>query len=847
MPVASLRVDAQAPLDADQILDRFVAYAGARGLTLYPAQEEAILELLGGKHVLLATPTGSGKSLVAYALHFAARATGRTSIYTCPIKALVNEKFFELCEIFGADDVGMLTGDATINAEAPILVCTTEILANQALRNPELKADAVVMDEFHYYADRERGVAWQIPLIALPRTQFLLMSATLGDTTKIEDSLRRLTERDVAAIRSASRPVPLGYEYAETPLHETIARLVERAQAPIYLVSFTQRGAAEEAQSLTSVDLLTKPEKEVLKAELQAARFDTPYGKEMRRFLAAGVGLHHAGLLPKYRLLVEKLAQRGLLKVISGTDTLGMGINIPLKTVLFTQLCKYDGEKTAILSVRDFHQISGRAGRKGFDDHGLVVAQAPAHVVENLRLAGKKAQGKKVVMQKPPQKGFVPWDRATFERLRERPPEALESRFDVTHGMVLDLLANPLGGYARLLALVARSHGGEQHKRQLVRKAALLFRALRKAGLVRVDRRPPPRRGSTAALAVELQHDFSLHHTLGLWLVEALPLLGQVLGRETPEFAPGVLSLVEAILENPQPVLYAQIDKLKGEAVARMKAEGIEYEARIEALDKIEHDKPLADFVYETWNDFAARHPWVQKENIRPKSVARELLERFASFPEYVRHYGLQRSEGILLRYLSDALRTLGKSVPIDVRTDALWDLLEQLRLEVRSIDSSLLDEWEGRKGGAPRPQVARAVVAEPVWDARRIGARLRGELHRLLGTLARRQWDEALACLAATEEAVALGVPAWTAQGLEAALQPLFAAHGAISFEPAVRTPRHTLLREVEGRWEAQQRVVTPDLPDEECSWVIDAVAELGPQGPGDGPVIRLRAIREG
>jgi superfamily II RNA helicase len=831
-------------LAADQILDRFVAYATENGFSLYGAQEEAILELLAGKHVLVATPTGSGKSLVAYALHFMARATGRVSIYTCPIKALVNEKFFELCGLFGADHVGMLTGDASINAEAPILVCTAEILANQALRNPDLRADCVVMDEFHYYADRERGVAWQLPLLALPRTQFLLMSATLGDTTKIENSLRSLTERDVVAVRSASRPVPLSYDYVETPLHETIAKLVERGQAPIYLVSFTQRAAAEEAQNLTSVDLLTKAEKETLKAELAQADLRTPYGKEMRRFLMAGIGLHHAGLLPRYRLLVEKLSQRGLLKVISGTDTLGMGINIPLRTVLFTQLCKYDGEKTAILAARDFHQIAGRAGRKGFDDHGLVVAQAPAHVIENLRLSSKKAQGKKVVMQKPPQKGYVPWDRAMFERLQQKAPEPLESRFDVTHGMVLDLLANPLGGYDRLLALIRRSHGSDIHKRQLKKKAAQLFRALRHAGLIVVERRAG-RHGSTVAVHGDLQRDFSLHHTLGIWLVQTLPLYEQVAGRETPSFAGDVLSLVESILENPQPVLWAQVDKKKGEAVAQMKAEGIEYEERMERLELVEHDKPLADFIYESFNEFAAHHPWVQKENVRPKSVARELVEKFASFCEYIRFYGLQRTEGILLRYLSDALRTLQKSVPIEVRTDPLWDLIEQLRLEVRSIDSSLLDEWEGRRAGRPLPvQMSRVVSSEPPWDARRVAARIRGELVRFVGALARKQWDEALACLATVEEDPSLGLPAWSDKGLEAALAPLFAAHGAISFEPAAHTPRHTTLRAASpGLWEASQRIVTPDVADEESDWVVEAVFAIG-EAPGDGPLLRLRRI---
>src|SRR5206468_3053775 len=280
------------------------------------------------------------------------------SIYTCPIKALVNEKFFALCDAFGARNIGMVTGDAAINREAPVLVCTAEVLSNLVLRDPKLRADCVVMDEFHYYADRERGVAWQVPLLLLEKTQFLLMSATLGDTTPIENKLAEVTRREVARVSGAQRPVPLEMSYVETPLHETL----------------------------------------------------------------------------------EKLAQQGLLKVVSGTDTLGVGVNVPIRTVLFTQLIKFDGEKTAQLTVRDFLQVAGRAGRKGFDERGYVVAQAPEHVIENLKLEQKKQAGKKVVRKSPPAKGYVHWDRATFERLCTRPPEPLESRFQVTHGMILYLL-----------------------------------------------------------------------------------------------------------------------------------------------------------------------------------------------------------------------------------------------------------------------------------------------------------------------------------------------------------------------------------------------------------------------
>ena len=396
------------PLSDEDVLDRFVGWVSATGISLYPAQEEAMLALLEGRHVVLSTPTGSGKSLVATFLHFQAMSRGERSFYTCPIKALVNEKFFDLCRLFGAENVGMMTGDAAVNRDAPIVCCTAEILMNLALREASPRVDAVVMDEFHYYADRERGVAWQVPLLLLERARFLLMSATLGDMTSIDESLEAVTGRPVTQVRSGDRPVPLEFEYRETPLHETIEDLVTARKAPVYLVNFTQRAAAEQAQNLMSANFSTREEKEALRQALAGVRFETPFGKDLQRFLRHGVGLHHAGLLPRYRLLVEKLAQQGLLKVVSGTDTLGMGVNVPIRTVLFTQLCKFDGERTAILSARDFRQISGRAGRKGFDERGYVVAQAPEHVIENKRIAEKQAAGKKVEKKKPPQKGLSP-------------------------------------------------------------------------------------------------------------------------------------------------------------------------------------------------------------------------------------------------------------------------------------------------------------------------------------------------------------------------------------------------------------------------------------------------------
>ena len=493
---------------ADAMLEGFLRYVEALGITLYPHQEEAILALMSGTNVIVHTPTGSGKSLIATAVHFKALAEGRRSFYTCPIKALVSEKFFALCRELGPSEVGMMTGDATVNRDAPVICCTAEILANMALRQgADADVDYVVMDEFHYFSDRERGVAWQVPLLTLPHARFVLMSATLGDVSAFESLLARQTGVEVTTVRSGKRPVPLQFAYEEKLLQEATKNLVESGRAPVYVVNFTQRGAAETAQDLSSLDYCTKDEKKTIAEALRGESFRSPHGKDIQRFLRHGIGLHHAGLLPRYRLLVEKLAQRGLLKVICGTDTLGVGVNVPIRTVLFTKLCKYDGEKMRLLGVRDFQQIAGRAGRKGFDEQGFVVALAPEHTVQNLKLSAKaSAQGKKkFVRKKPPDWGYVAWDKATFERLTTSEPEPLTSRFEVTHGMLLGVLGRPEGGCGAMKRLVRESLEPLPKQRQHKTRALELLRSLWQAGIVEFR---SAAEGGGIRLHAELQDNF---------------------------------------------------------------------------------------------------------------------------------------------------------------------------------------------------------------------------------------------------------------------------------------------------------------------------------------------------
>lgn len=819
------------------MLDRFLGWVAEAGLEPYPAQEEALLELLAGRHVVLGTPTGSGKSLVAQGLHFQALCAGQRSFYTAPTKALVSEKFFALCDAFGAGRVAMLTGDAAINADAPIVCCTAEVLSNMALRQGEaLDAPAVVMDEFHYYADPDRGVAWQVPLLVLPRTQFLLLSATLGDMSTIARRLRERSERDVCVIDSGERPVPLDFEYRETPIHETVETLLAQGRAPLYLVHFTQRDAAGQAQALTSARVASRDEKQRIAEAIEGFRFDTPYGRDVERFLRHGIGIHHAGLLPRYRLLVEQLSQQGLLKAICGTDTLGVGVNIPIRTVVFTKLSKFDGRKVGILSVREFKQIAGRAGRKGFDDQGWVVCQAPEHVVENRR---REAKSDRKPRKKPP-RGFVPWNRETFERLTLRPPETLESRFDVGHGMLVQVMQRagvagfPCGGYRQLVALVNLSHESDSTKARQRRRSAALFRSLRRAGVIRRSY-DPEAGGARVSVDPELQWDFSLHQTLGLYLVEALAAHdpGQ------PGYVLDVLSLVESVLEDPVPMLRAQAERERRELLGRLKAAGVPYEERIRKLEEVTHPKPHAEFIYPSFDLFAEGHPWVGHENIRPKGVAREMFEGCFRFDDFVRGLGVQRSEGLLLRYLGQVLNTLVQSVPEAAKTDEVYDAATYLRTLVEGVDRSLIEEWErmlhpDRRTSAdaarPRP------VFDPALDPRAFRARVRNELHAIVRALSVQDYAEATRLLRADPD------EPWDAARLEAALTPFHAEYERIVFEPRAREAHRTRI-EQRGPYAFDVWQVLVDPADDNL-WCLEGTVELSAGELPEGPLFRLKRI---
>src|SRR5690606_9662242 len=255
----------------------------------------------------------------------------------------------------------------------------------------------------------------------------------------------------------------------KTPLHETIEELLANDQAPIYVVHFTQAAAMERAQALTSINVCTKAEKEAIAKEIGNFRFTTRFGRNLSRYVRHGIGVHHAGMLPKYRRLVERFAQAGLLKVICGTYTLGVGVNIPSRTVLFTALSKFDGSRVRRLRAREFHQIAGRAGRAGFDTVGYVVCQAPEYVIENGRALGKIGDDPKkrrnFVRKKPPG-GFVGWSEETFQKLQESEPEPLVSRFKVTNAMLLAVISRPGDCFQAMKRLLTDNHEDRKAQRR---------------------------------------------------------------------------------------------------------------------------------------------------------------------------------------------------------------------------------------------------------------------------------------------------------------------------------------------------------------------------------------------
>lgn len=815
--------------DADAVYTAFVEWAESTGLTLYPAQDEALIEIVSGNNLILSTPTGTGKSLVAVGAHFSALLAGRRSYYTAPIKALVSEKFFALVDVFGAENVGMVTGDSAVNADAPIICCTAEILANLSLRQgSDAEVGQVVMDEFHFYGDPDRGWAWQVPLLELPQAQFVLMSATLGDVTDLAADLTRRTGRDTATVTGVERPVPLHFFYEQTPIHETIDDLLNTGQAPIYVVHFSQAAAMERAQALSSAKVATREQRDAIADLIGAFRFTTAFGKTLSRFLRAGIGVHHAGMLPKYRRLVEQLAQRGLLRVICGTDTLGVGINVPIRTVLLTALTKFDGTRMRQLNAREFHQIAGRAGRAGYDTAGTVVAQAPEHETENLaaiRKAGDDPKKKRKIIRKKAPDGFVSWGEPSFRKLIDAEPEKLTSHMQITSAMMLNVIGRGGDVFANMRALVYDNHEPRPRQRELALRAIGIYRTLLESGVVEQT-------GDGIRLTVDLQPNFALNQPLSPFALAAFELLDP----DQPSYALDMISVVESTLDDPRAVLSQQEFLARGEAVAAMKSEGIEYDERMELLEQITYPKPLDELLGAAFETFSAAQPWIRDFELHPKSVVRDMYERAMSFGEYVAYYKIARSEGVVLRYLSDAYRAASQTIPEDLKSEDLRDLIEWLGELVRQVDSSLLDEWEELRAGIDNGRVDGVDDVVPpapkrlTSNVRAFRILVRNEMFRRVA-LAAREDVETLADLD----------PAFGADAWNTALDGYFADHDEILTGPDARSSALLMITEGADAWTVRQIL---DDPAGDHDWGISATVDLAASDEAGTAVVEVTAV---
>ena len=813
-------------LTADDIYERFFDWAiDVKGIEPWPHQEEAIMDILAGDHVILNTPTGSGKSLVALGMHFAALCTGRRSYYTAPIKALVSEKFFDLIEVFGRENVGMITGDSHINADAPIICCTAEILANQALREGE-HADVglVAMDEFHYFGDPERGWAWQVPLLTLPQTQFLLMSATLGNVDAIANKLSELNDTpDVDVIANAPRPVPLNYEYTLDPLERTVELAYKDGSTPIYVVHFSQDAALETAQALASTGVSSKEQRNAIAEAIKGVKFTTAFGKILQRLLRTGIGVHHAGMLPRYRRLVEQLAQQGLLSVICGTDTLGVGINVPIHCVVLTALTKYDGNKMRKLKAREFHQIAGRAGRMGFDTEGLVIAEAPEFEIENqkaiAKAGGDPKKLKKIKRKKAPE-GFVNWNQNTFDKLIDAEPETLVPHLKITHSMVLNEVEQGGDARERIDRLIDDSAQTPDQKERLHQRADEIFQTLFDTEVIETERRSD---GSLDYLmTLDMPDDFALDQPLSPFLLAALELLDP----ESETYALDVISMVEATLEDPRQVLRAQERAAKDKAMADMKADGLDYDERMDRLAEITYPKPLEDLLDAAFTKYRHDVPWANDYWLSPKSVVRDMVETASDFTGYIARYNIARSEGTLLRYLSDAYRSLARTVPVEKRDERLKDIIAWLRVLVRSIDSSLVDEWENAGNTSDEASQAAASLAAPgsgndvVEDRRGLTVLVRNAMFRRVQLMDLDRPEE----LGALDKDWGYGVHEW-----EDALDDYYDEHEYVNVDAEARSSKLFMLDDThecdEHTWKVRQII---DDSDGDHDWAITGVVDL-------------------
>lgn len=616
--------------------------------------------------------------------------------------------------------------------------------------------------------------------------------------------------------------MPLTYEYTLDPLEKTVELAFGKGETPIYVVHFSQDAALETANALASTGVSSKEQRAAIAEAIKGTKFTTAFGKILQRLLRTGIGIHHAGMLPRYRRLVEQLAQQGLLPVICGTDTLGVGINVPIHSVVLTALTKFDGTKMRKLRAREFHQIAGRAGRMGFDTEGLVIAEAPEFEIENakaLAKAGNDPKKLKKVKRKKAPEGFVTWNENTFDKLIDAAPETLVPHMKITHSMVLNEVEQGGDARYRIDRLIDDSAQTPEQKERLHARADEIFQTLFDTNVIETEDRDDG--GKDYFMTVDMPDDFALDQPLSPFLLAALELLDP----ESDTYALDVISMVEATLEDPKQVLRAQERQARDEAMIRMKEDGLDYDERMDRLQEITYPKPLEDMLQAAFDEYRHDVPWANDYWLSPKSVVRDMVETASDFTGYIARYNIARSEGTLLRYLSDAYRALARTVPQEKRDEQLDDIISWLRVVVRSIDSSLVDEWENAGTDTDASEAA-ANLAAPgakqavVEDRRGLTVLVRNAMFRRVQLMDLDKPDE----LGALDKDWGYGVHEW-----EDTLDDYYDEHEYVNIDAKARSGELFILDESkensEHSWKVRQII---DDSDGDHDWAITGTVDL-------------------
>ena len=711
----------------------------------YPVQEEALLAWFTAEQgVLVCAPTGTGKTLIAEAALFEALHGNTIAYYTTPLIALTEQKFREMqdCAIrwgFSQEDVGLVTGNRRVNPNAHVLVVVAEILLNRLL-NPTAfdftRVSAVVMDEFHSFADRERGIVWELSLGMLPRSvRLLLLSATVGNAAEFVTWLERCHGRKVELVESKDRKVPLTYHWVpDQLLNEHLVAMAkgdpEARKTPALVFCFNRDECWSIAEQLKGLPLLGADQRTRLHAEVNRLDWTQGVGPKIRQMLHRGVGVHHAGMLPKYRRVVEDLFTRKLLAVVICTETLAAGINLPARSVVLSSLVKGPFGKQKLVEASVAHQIFGRAGRPQFDDRGFVYALAHEDDVKILRWREKYdaipenakdpglLKAKKALKRKKPSRreNAQYWAEAQFKQLQAAPPGKLYSKGPLPWRLLAYLIevspeiAKTRGIIRKRLMDEPRIRAGEK-----VLDSMLL--TLAAGGFVTLDPPPPvaqadgqPAEPYSAVLATptaemnKLLAFRSLHPIYGAFLINQLGIADR---DERLQAIESVLEVPRPLLRNlrvpppnelaPGPLATGRLDAelIRRGLIAAALPEGADEDDEGEA--PWERPPTLADKLRLL---FDVTYPDV--EDVRTQSVwcAGELLRFGGNFNKYVQARDLVKQEGIVFRHLLRLILLLGEFAlvcPPDAEPAAwqaeLREIAEQLTASCRAIDPASTDE----------------------------------------------------------------------------------------------------------------------------------------------------------